>query len=144
MRPSLVNLMVGIVMARIILLACLLFLVLPVSAAPQTPAVIAVEMREFAFQPALIRLTADRPVRLVFANRGQIAHQFESDYLRQIPARVMDVTLSVETAGLEFVRLAPGSSATVEFLPRRRGRFTFACTIEGHREAGMHGVLEVR
>jgi uncharacterized cupredoxin-like copper-binding protein len=80
----------------------------------------------------------------VFTNRGQIAHQFETDYLRQIPARIADVTLSVEASGLDVVRLAPGSTATVEFLPRRRGRFTFACTIEGHREVGMHGVLEVR
>lgn len=136
--------MVRIVMTRTISLACLLFLVLPVSAAPETPAVIAVDMREFAFRPSVIQLTAGRPVRLVFTNRGQIAHQFETEYLRQIPARVMDATLSVETPGLDLVRLAPGSSATVEFLPRRRGRFTFACTIEGHREAGMHGVLEVR
>jgi uncharacterized cupredoxin-like copper-binding protein len=28
------------------------------------------------------------------------------------------------------------------FTPRRKGRFPFACTIEGHREAGMVGVLE--
>ena len=136
--------MVRIVMARIISLACLLFLVLPVAAAPGTPAVIRIEMEEFVFRPSVIRVTAGRPVRLVFANRGQIAHQFETDYLRQIPAHVMDVTLSVEASGLDLVRLAPGGSATVEFLPRRRGRFIFACTIEGHREAGMHGVLEVR
>ncbi len=136
--------MVRIVMTRTISLAYLLVLVLPVSAAPETPAVIAVDMREFAFRPSVIQLTAGRPVRLVFTNRGQIAHQFETEYLRQIPADVTDVTLSIEASGLDLVRLAPGSTASVEFLPRSRGRFTFACTIEGHREAGMRGVLEVR
>ncbi len=136
--------MVRIVMTRTISLACLLFLVLPVQAAPLAPVTIRIEMVEFAFHPSVIQLPAGRSVRLVFANRGQIAHQFETDYLRQIPARVMDVTLTTETSGLDLVRLAPGSTASVEFLPRRRGRFTFACTIEGHREVGMHGVLDIR
>ncbi len=137
-------------MARIVSLVCALLAALPVtaglpvSAAPEAPAVIAVEMREFAFHPALIRLTAGRPVRLVFANRGQIAHQFGTAYLRQTPVRVIGATLTVEASGLDIVRVAPGSSATVEFFPGTRGRFTFACTIEGHREVGMHGVLEVR
>jgi len=131
-------------MTRLISLVCALLAVLPVSAAPATPVVIRVEMREFTFRPSVIPLTAGWPVRLVFANRGQIAHQFETDYLRSVPARVTDGTMSMEASGLDLVRLAPGGSANVEFLPRRRGRFTFACTIEGHREAGMHGVLDVR
>jgi len=131
-------------MTRFVSLVCVLLVVLPVQAAPPAPVTIRIEMVEFAFHPSVIQLPAGRPVRLVFANRGQIAHQFESDYVRQIPARVMDATLSVEAPGLDHVRLAPGSSATVEFLPRTRGRFTFACTIEGHREAGMHGIIEVR
>ncbi len=131
-------------MTRFVSLVFALLLVLPAQAAPQAPVAIRIEMVEFAFHPSVIQLTAGRPVRLVFTNRGQIAHQFETDYLRQIPVRVMDVTLTTETSGLDLVRLAPGSTASVEFLPRRRGRFTFACTIEGHREVGMHGVLEVR
>ena len=48
-----------------------------------------------------------------------------------------------ETPGLELIRLDPGGTARVEFLPRRTGRFVFACTLEGHQEAGMQGVLEV-
>jgi len=47
-------------------------------------------------------------------------------------------------AGDGLVRLDPGGSSRLEFLPRRKGRFAIACTIEGHREAGMHGILEVR
>ena len=136
--------MVRVTVIRSIALVCLLSMVLPAAAAPETPAVIPVEMREFAFHPALIRLTAGRSVRLVFTNRGQIAHQFVSEYLQRIPVRVMDATLDLEGPGLDLVRVAPGGSATLEFLPRTRGRFMFACTIEGHREAGMYGVLDIR
>src|SRR5262249_10457891 len=108
------------------------------------PEIVRVQMREFTFQPATIRLAAGRPVRLVLLNRGQIAHQFETTYLPALPVRLGGEALSAEAAGLDVVRLNPGESARVEFLPYRKGRFVFACTIEGHKEAGMLGSIEVR
>ena len=110
----------------------------------ETSPVVRVEMREFAFRPSTIRIAANQPVRLVLTNRGQIAHPFEAPLLRRIPAVVYDDSLRVETAGLDIVRLQPGGSATIELYLRTRGRFPFACTIEGHREAGMVGTLDVR
>ncbi len=131
-------------MTRFVSLVSVLLAVLPVQAAPPAPVTIRIEMVEFTFHPSAIQLTAGRPVRLVFVNRGQIAHQFDTGYLRGVPLRVADGTLTAEVSGLEVLRVQPGAAATIEFLPRQRGRFIFACTIEGHREAGMHGVLEVR
>src|SRR5436853_4971095 len=55
-----------------------------------------------------------------------------------------NVPIRTETAGLDVIRLDPGGTARVEFLPQRKGRFVFACTLEGHQEAGMQGVLEVK
>jgi uncharacterized cupredoxin-like copper-binding protein len=114
----------------------------PASAEPA--ATIRIQMREFSFAPSVITLPAGRPVRLMLVNRGQLAHQFETDYLRNLPVDLSSSTLRVEARGLDRVRLAPEESVLLEFLPGRRGRFTFACTIEGHREAGMHGVLDIR
>ena len=119
-------------------------LLLPLSVGAGTQSVIDVEMSEFAFRPAKIHLTAGQPVRLVLVNRGQLAHQFEAGYLRNLPVNIVSDTLHAEAPGLDFIRLNPGGTARLEFLPRGRGRFVFACTIEGHREAGMQGVLEVR
>jgi uncharacterized cupredoxin-like copper-binding protein len=113
-------------------------------APPQGPRTVEIEMTEFKFRPAVIQLDAGRLVRLVFLNRGQIAHQFESTFLREVPLTIVNDTLRIEARGLDLIRLEPGTSARVEFLPRRRGRFAFACTIEGHREAGMRGTIEVR
>ena len=101
-------------------------------------------MTEFAFHPAVIRIPARRPVTLVLVNDGQLAHQFETAYLRTVGTRVVSAALLVDSVGLEVARLNPGASARLEFVPLRRGRVAFACTIEGHKEAGMTGVLEVR
>ncbi len=100
-------------------------------------------MSEFAFRPATIYLTAGQPVQLVLVNRGQIAHQFETSYLRAVVVRIGGEMMAVETPGLNFLRLDPGGTARLDFLPREKGRFSFACTIEGHREAGMQGILDV-
>ena len=119
-------------------------LLLPPSAGAQPQSSVQVEMSEFAFQPATIDLSAGRPIRLVLINHGQIAHQFETEYLRALAVRIASGTVYAEAAGLDVIRLDPGGTARLEFVPRRRGRFVFACTIEGHREAGMKGILEVR
>jgi len=114
----------------------------PTPAAP--PRVVEIRMTEFAFRPAVVQISAGRPVTLVLINSGQLAHQFETAYLRTVSTRVVSAALMVDSVGLEVVRLNPGVSARLEFLPLRKGRVAFACTIEGHREAGMTGVLDVR
>ncbi len=119
-------------------------LILPLPARAQTPSVIRIEMSEFAFRPSTISLIAGQPVRFLLVNRGQIAHQFETSYLRAVVVRVVGETMVVEAPGFHFFRLDPSGTARLEFFSRGRGRFVFACTIEGHREAGMQGVLEVR
>lgn len=101
-------------------------------------------MTEFAFSPALVRLPVGRAVRLVFINRGQLAHQFETEYLKALPSRVDSGALLLEVPGLELLRVQPGGSARLTFTPRRAARIAFTCTIEGHREAGMTGVLVIR
>jgi uncharacterized cupredoxin-like copper-binding protein len=116
----------------------------PTSVPASTFAIVRVEMAEFLFRPSVISVQAGRPVRLVFVNRGRLAHQFEAEYLRTLPVRVFDEAILTEAPGANFVRLEPEATASIEFDPRRRGRFAFACTIEGHREAGMRGFLEVR
>jgi len=127
-----------------VLLALAGILAVPSASAQPVGGPILVEMVEFAFRPAAIRAKAGQSVTLRFVNRGQIAHQFGADYLRIVPVVSSDSRMRVEAPGLEALRLQPSESATIQFVPRRRGRFQFACTIEGHREAGMVGVLEVR
>ncbi len=131
-------------MARFLAITFVLLMLPPVSAGTQASAEVRIDMTEFAFRPATVRLSVGRPVRLVFTNRGQIAHQFETDYLRKTWVRLTSESVYVEAHGLDFMGVQPGAWGRLEFMPRRSGRFAFLCTIEGHQEAGMQGVLEVR
>lgn len=115
--------------------------------APETaaaPAPIVVEMTEFRFRPAVIPLRAGQLAVIRLVNRGQIAHQFQAAALRHLPVTVVDTQTHLEAPGVEILRLQPGATATLSFVPRAAGRLPFACTIEGHQEAGMTGVLLIR
>lgn len=114
------------------------------AAPPQTPITLQIVMTEFAFTPSIVRIQRNRPAQVFLVNRGQIAHQLQTNYFQREQIRLTEDTLYVEAPGLDLVRLQPGSRAKLEFLPRRSGRFTFTCTIEGHQEAGMKGLLVVR
>lgn len=103
-----------------------------------------VTMTEFVFRPSVIRLPAGRLVTIELVNQGQLAHQFDAPGLRGVPITVRADDLYLEAPGIEVVRLQPGHRARLAFVPRTRGRFRFACSIEGHAEAGMTGVLDVR
>lgn len=105
--------------------------------------VIVVEMHEFRFRPAVIRLQVGRPATLRFVNRGQIAHQIETSMFGRVPVSVTDAESYIEAPGLSVLRVQPGAAATLQFVARVRGRFPFACTIEGHQEAGMSGVFVI-
>lgn len=116
----------------------------PPRADAQSAVTVQITMTEFAFHPAAIRLNAGRRVRLILIDGGQLAHQFDATYLYGTPVRVADTVIAVEAPGAGAVRLNPGGTASLEFVPARRGRYAFACTLEGHREAGMSGTLDIR
>lgn len=41
------------------------------------------------------------------------------------------------------VAAEPGQTAELQFTPTSPGEYAFWCTVPGHKEAGMHGVLRV-
>lgn len=86
---------------------------------------IAVVGDEFSFRPDEIRVRAGEPVNLVFRNGGGLFHTFTVEEL--------DVDL----------RAAPGEGASGGLEGAEPGRYTVVCTVGGHAEAGMRGVLVV-
>lgn len=129
---------------RILILVALTSLALHAGDAASAAPVIRVAMTEFAFRPSVIRLSVGVETTIELANQGQLAHQFDAPVLRHAPVTVTDDSVHVEATGVEFVRIQPGGRARLRIMVRTRGRFPFACTIEGHAEAGMVGVLDVR
>ncbi len=93
-------------------------------AKPKTT-VVTVSMFEMGFK--LGRTTVSRgTVVFKVVNDGKIPHDF-----------------SFGSRGGGTPMLQPGQSATLTVKFAKAGRYTYICTVEGHQEAGMIGVLTV-
>ncbi len=83
-------------------------------------------VRNVAFSQSEIHVTAGRFVVLRLTNEDPVFHDWMVRDLANVdvPAR-------------------PGQTQQIRFLVDRPGRFEFLCTVPGHAEAGMRGVLVV-
>jgi plastocyanin len=93
----------------------------PVPDAPE----IRISAMEFAFQPRDVRLRVGKTVNIVFDNGGMMFH-----------------TLTVGGLGLDL-RANGGDSMSGSLKPERSGTYSFICSVPGHADAGMRGVVEV-
>jgi uncharacterized cupredoxin-like copper-binding protein len=59
------------------------------------------------------------------ANRGRVTHDFR-------------------IAGKKTKRLAPGKMTTLSVVLKKTGKYAYLCTVPGHAQGGMKGVLTVR
>lgn len=124
---------------------------------PKDPGrVVQIDMSDFAFSPATIRVKPGERVTLSFRNLGGQEHEFMAgreamvgkgfmqDWLAM--AKVDTASAGHETAGHtgEGLRIPPKGAANVTVIvPPDVGQFEFACLILGHYESGMKGTLTV-
>jgi uncharacterized cupredoxin-like copper-binding protein len=104
---------------------------------------------DMAFQPTMLEVTAGVPVRLSMTNEGALEHDFS---ILEIPMETMGAT-AIAVPGHDMgamtvepqlhVVVAMGTSNTTEFTPTKPGTYEFFCTVPGHKEAGMVGMLVV-
>jgi uncharacterized cupredoxin-like copper-binding protein len=108
-----------------------------------------VQAGEFKFEPASIELTAGTPVRLTLQNAGTVEHDFSVAEMPMVESAAASTPMAGhEMGGMQavpqlHVAAAIGQRATVEFTPTKAGSYGFFCTVPGHKEAGMAGVLVV-
>jgi uncharacterized cupredoxin-like copper-binding protein len=81
------------------------------------------------FEPAVITVKSGTPVRLTLENTGALEHDLVID--------------NVDGQKIQ-AHAKPKSTAAVEFTPTAPGTYEFYCSVPGHREAGMKGVLNVQ
>ena len=107
-----------------------------------------VEGRPWRFEPAVVEVSVGHRIKLTLVNDGLAVHDIE---IAGVPAEDIEVvsgeTHAAETGHHSELVVAahaePGSTATVLFTPTEAGEYEFACTLPGHREAGMVGKLVV-
>ena len=95
-----------------------------IESSAQTVQVIA---REFAFGPTDVTITAGRTTVVSFRNDGSTFHDWE-----------------VEGVANADAAARPGQTQRIRFTIDRPGTYRVLCTVPGHAEAGMTGMLVVR
>lgn len=102
-----------------------------------------VELRDYGFNPAEVRLKAGQPYRLTVVNIGGHSHYFNApDFLRTIATRQVDVKDQVEVKGQNFSSFEVarrGGSFTIEFVPLVKGSYRAYCHLEGDPHRGVEG-----
>jgi uncharacterized cupredoxin-like copper-binding protein len=91
---------------------------------PDAPTV-EVVATEFGFRPDRLTVPAGESVNMSLVNQGQLLHDLT---IPKLDIRVV--------AG-------PGDTTTVGVIVEEPGEYPFLCTVPGHSESGMTGVLVV-
>lgn len=118
---------------------------------PKQPSrVIKVAMREdgkkMFFEPAHITVRKDEQIRFVLSNDGFESHEFVLATVAENRkhAELMKKYPHMEHDDPNAKRLTPFTDGEIVWKFTKRGTFQYACLIPGHREAGMHGTIDVK
>ena len=87
---------------------------------------ITVEGNEFAFIPSRITLKKGKTAEITFKNIGKFPHN-----------------LAIADLGVKSKTIQPGEEDTFTVTPDKTGQFSFICTVPGHADKGMKGILTV-
>jgi plastocyanin len=81
--------------------------------------------KEFSFRLGTKSVGRPSKVTFTFRNTGHVLHDFKID-------------------GKRTPLIGPGKTARVVVTFKKKGRYTYECTVPGHAAAGMKGVFTVR
>lgn len=98
---------------------------------------------QYSYDPSKIMLEKDRPVSIILQNNDFVEHDIE---IKNIPIEnMMTGTHDDHTSGNADFHLHASSQeqTKLSFTPLQEGSFEFYCTIPGHKEKGMIGILIV-
>lgn len=108
---------------------------------------------DIAYDSEQLEAAVGQPVQLTLENQGVLEHDFS---IVEIPLSAEVVTLEEagEMAGHDMgheedepdvhIAVPTADRGTIEFTPAAVGEYVYYCTVSGHREAGMEGVLVVK
>jgi plastocyanin len=86
---------------------------------------ISLKATEFAYVPGQVHVSGPGQVKITLQNQGMVEHDF-----------------AIEGAQGKLL-VKPDTTGTSTFTLPKAGTYTFACTVEGHKAAGMKGTLTV-
>ncbi len=137
---------------RIAALAALVVLAAPATAADlsqQAPITVRVALGTEAgalhFVPTSLVFEAGKLYKLVLENPSKAKHYFSAlRFAAAVWTRKVETEAAEIKGAVREIELKPGGRAEWFFVPVQAGSFELECTIPGHAEAGMTGILVIR
>jgi uncharacterized cupredoxin-like copper-binding protein len=107
------------------------------------PSGVRVAASEFRFEPASLTIKANVATTLTFKNAGQTLHDLTIVSGPGIPTPAAGAMDHMQDNRLYHVAAEAGKEATLALnLPA--GSYTFICSVQGHKELGMQGTINVQ
>lgn len=105
---------------------------------------ILISATDYSYGPSSLSVDSQQAVTLKLVNEGEVEHDLE---VVGLTAEVMKSRGVHEHQNKQesiiHVHAKAGEEAEVTFKPLETGRFSFYCTIPGHKEAGMTGTIDI-
>jgi len=100
---------------------------------------------DMRYTPATIAIAQGETVRIVVNNTGQVPHELVLGSLAEAKehAEMMRTHPGMAHDEPNQVMIEPGRTGELVWHFSHAGKFDFACTIPGHLEAGMKGIVIV-
>ena len=107
---------------------------------------------DLAFDTTRFEVTAGQPLKITLHNEGTLTHDFtvqEMPHNGKVMVEEMagsmehDMGSMSETPDIHMAA-SSGNNSSIAFTPSKAGEYPFFCTVAGHKEAGMVGVLIVK
>jgi uncharacterized cupredoxin-like copper-binding protein len=101
---------------------------------------------DMRFTPASFSVRRGETIRFVVHNRGAAEHEMVigTDATLREHAKEMRAMPGMDHTDPNMVRVKPGGDGELTWTFDRAGRFSVACLVPGHYEAGMKGTIVVR
>ena len=109
-----------------------------------------VAMTDLAFSAPEITARAGERLRITFRNDGAVVHDFTIQEMPHVQMSTMGGTTAGEHGDHmndgRAVHLAvdPRAEAVLDLRAEDAGTYEFFCSVPGHREAGMAGILRIQ
>jgi uncharacterized cupredoxin-like copper-binding protein len=110
------------------------------------PQVVEVLLEDHNYHPSDIVLPLNKPVLLRLKNIGNVVHDMVGGSIFQaILVKSVGTTAGrIVTPYIQSVLIRAKQHTDILLLPIKAGRYTFYCSIAGHRESGMEGSITIR
>ncbi|BAY31685.1 hypothetical protein NIES2107_35710 [Nostoc carneum NIES-2107] len=113
-------------------------------AAMEIPVSLGNAANELKFEPNTLEFTAGKRYNLRLTNPSQLKHYFTAkDFADGIWTQKVEAGKVEIKGAIHEVELKPGATAEWVFVPLKPGKYSLRCTVPGHAEAGMTGVITV-